>query len=384
MDLEEVLERVRIVCAESAGPLAAEVDREARWPAESLRALQQAGVGALTVPESSGGLGHGLLALVQVCELLGTECPSTALCLGMHCVGSAVIAAKATPDQQQRYLEPIARGEHLTTLALSEPGTGIHFYFPETKLAPGEEGGFRVSGSKAFVTNGGHADSYVVSAVAAKPARLPHGFSCVVVSNDAERLSWGPAWNGIGMRGNASREMRLRGVRLDSSDLLGQLGDQLWYVFRVITPCFLAAMTGTYLGVASAAFEQVRRHLSKRPYAHNGSEAAHSPVVQHRVGHLWAKVERTRQLAYHAARIGDRGDGEALELLFSAKAEAAECAVTVANDALTLCGGMGYRAGGPLERCLRDARAAHVMSPTTDLLRIWSGRALLGLPILGD
>jgi len=102
------------VCSEITGPQAAEVDRDARWPVESLRALQKAGIAGLTVPEASGGLGHGLLALVQVCELLGRECVSTALCLGMHCVGAAVIAAKATPDQREHYLEPIAGGSRET------------------------------------------------------------------------------------------------------------------------------------------------------------------------------------------------------------------------------------------------------------------------------
>jgi alkylation response protein AidB-like acyl-CoA dehydrogenase len=383
-DLSEVLHRVRVVCSEITGPRAAEIDRDARWPVESLRALQRAGIGGLTVPEASGGQGHGLLALVQVCELLGRECPSTALCLGMHCVGAAVIAAKATTDHQARYLEPIARGEHLTTLALSEPGSGIHFYFPQVELVPEAEEDFRVTGTKAFVTNGSQADSYVVSTVASEPFSAPHHFSCVVVSNGAEGLSWGGPWIGMGMRGNSSREMKLRGVRLAPTDVLGKQGDQIWYVFRVITPYFLAAMTGTYLGAASVALDRARTHIKKREYSHSGSSPAQSPVIQHRLGTLWANVERTRRLAYHAARTGDADGDEALELLFSAKAEVAECAVTAMTEALMLCGGDTYRAGGPLERGLRDVQAAHLMSPSTDLLRTWTGRALLGLPILGE
>jgi alkylation response protein AidB-like acyl-CoA dehydrogenase len=302
----------------------------------------------------------------------------------MHCVGAAVIAEKATPDQQEQYVEPIARGDHLTTLALSEPGTGIHFYFPQATLAPEAGGYLRVTGTKAFVTNGSHADSYVVSTVAAEPVAVPHHFSCVVVSNDAEGVAWGAPWRGMGMRGNSSRQMKLQGVRLAPTDLLGREGDQLWYVFHVITPYFLAAMTGTYLGAASAALDQARSHLTERVYSHSGSSPAQSPVIQHRLGTLWANVERTRRLAYHAARCGDAGGGEALELLLSAKAEVAECAVTVVNETLTLCGGEGYTVDGPLERGLRDVRAAHVMSPSTDLLRTWTGRMLLGLPILGD
>jgi alkylation response protein AidB-like acyl-CoA dehydrogenase len=174
----------------------------------------------------------------------------------MHCVGSAVIAAKATADQQIEYLEPIARGHHITALALSEPGTGIHFWFPQSKLVPEPGGGFRVHGTRAFVTNGSHADSYVVSTTAAEPIATPHHFSCAVVSNDSEGLSWGPPWSGTGMRGNSSCEMKLRGVRLAPAALLGKEGDQLWYMFNVVIPYFLAAMTGTYLGAPRSPAEK--------------------------------------------------------------------------------------------------------------------------------
>jgi alkylation response protein AidB-like acyl-CoA dehydrogenase len=99
---------------------------------------------------------------VAIAETIGRESGSTALCYAMHCVGTAVLGAKATEYQKQQYLEPIARGEHITTLALSEPGTGIHFYIPQSRLtAQGDE--YRMDGTKSFITNGGHCDSYVVS-----------------------------------------------------------------------------------------------------------------------------------------------------------------------------------------------------------------------------
>ncbi|WP_231082431.1 acyl-CoA dehydrogenase family protein, partial [Staphylococcus aureus] len=82
----------------------------------------------LVFPAECGGLGQGLFALARICEELGKSYASVGLCYGMHCVGTAVIAAKATPWQKEHYLEPIAAGRHITTLALSEPGTGAHFY----------------------------------------------------------------------------------------------------------------------------------------------------------------------------------------------------------------------------------------------------------------
>ncbi|MFN2606984.1 MAG: acyl-CoA dehydrogenase family protein [Acidimicrobiales bacterium] len=383
LTLEKVLDRARHVARDVAGPNAPDVDRNWRWPQEAMQALADAGLGGLVVSEEFGGLGHGLAAMVRVGEILGRECPSTALCFGMHCVGSAVIGAKATPEQAEVFLDPIARGQHVTTLALSEPGSGSNFWLPDTVLGRTDTG-FLVSGRKTFVTSGGHADSYVVSTVAADPSAPPGEFSCVVVPGDARGLSWGEPWRGIGMRGNSSQSLPLRDVALPAHALLGEEGEQMWYVFNVIAPFFLSAMAGTYLGIAVGALDDARLHLLERRYSHDGSRLAQQPVLQHRLGVMWATVERTRQLLYHAAELGDSGSPMAVPALCSAKAEVADCVVGVVNEAMTIAGGIGYREGATLDRRLRDARAAHVMAPTTEVLRIWVGRALLGENLLGD
>ena len=380
----QILDRSREIAGSVLARHAEAVDREGRWPAESLRALLDAGLGGLTAPISAGGSGFGMAMLGRVCELLGRECASSAICFGMHCVATAVIAAKATPEQSSRYLEPIARGDHLTTLALSEPGTGSHFYLPETQLQlRGDE--LAVTGVKSFVTSGGHADSYVISTTT--PSREHEGlgvFSCAILPNAAPGLSWQGEWNGLGMRGNSSIQLRLDGVRIGRSQLLGQPGDETWYVFNVVAPFFLMAMAGTYLGVSAAAFEEVRRHLAEREQSHTARNLSAVGILQHRLGVLYGAVERTRQLVRLAGERGDAGAPDALALLCSAKAEVADCATLVTNEALTLLGGKGFAANGRAARLLRDARAAHVMSPTTDLLRTWAGRALLDLPLLGD
>ncbi len=364
-------------------PAAESIDKNATWPEAGIRALQKAGIGGLTVPSELGGLGQGSFGVAQVCEILGQECASTAMCFGMHCVGSAVLSAKATHDQSARYLKPIIEGKHLTTLSLSETGTGSHFYVPHTQLEAVSADMYRVTGEKTFVTNGGYADSYVISTVAADP-EAPFGqFTCIVLDNNAEGIKWGRPWDGLGMRGNSSRALKLEQVMVPRNDLLGEEGDQIWYVFQVVTPYFLMAMSGTYLGIASSALEIARNHLIKRHYSESGSNLAQVEVLQHRLGTLWGMLERTRRLAYHAATSFDAGDPDALPAVFTTKAEVAECAVTMVNEVMTMTGGMAYREGSKLHQLLRDARAAHVMAPTTDMLRIWTGRTLLGQPILG-
>lgn len=378
--LRDLRAQLQEITAREIAPKAAETDATATWPAHALAALQREGLAGLQVPEAYGGKGQGLLALALATETVAQGCPSAAMCFGMHCVGTAVIAAKATRDQAQRYLEPIAAGRHITTLALSESGTGAHFYLPQTRLTRTDDG-FLVDGEKQFVTNGGHADSYVVSTLASEATEAGE-FSCLMVDRDAAGSQWLDPWHGVGMRGNSSRGLRLDGVRVPRGNLLGEEGDQVWYAFEVVAPYFLTAMAGCYLGIAQAAFDLTLAHVRGRRYAHSGEGLADVVPVQHMLAEMWTDIAKTRALVYRAAYLGDTGDAEALLALLAAKADVGDTAVKVTNEAMTVCGGMGYRENGALARLLRDARAAHVMTPTTLLTRGWLGRALLGLPLV--
>lgn len=347
-----------------------------------MRALAAAGLMGLNAPVSAGGHGLGLEALVSVTRVLAREHPSAALCYAMHCVGTAVIAAKATAAQHARFLVPIAAGDHMTTLALSEPGTGAHFYFPQTQIQPDGDG-YLVDGVKSFITNGGHADSYVLSTAAADEHASGEGvFSAVLVEAGADGLEWQDEWRGFGMRSNSSRGVRLDRVRICRDQLLGEEGDQLWYVFEVVTPYFLAAMAGTYLGIAEGAVDIAAEHLGGRRHSHTGELLGAHPTLSAELGSMWIELEGARQLVLSAARRGDAAAADGLPGILACKAAATRAAVDLTNRAMTLVGGIGYRENSRLARLLRDARAGDVMAPTTHVLQTWLGRALLGMPLL--
>lgn len=379
--LHPLVQAARRVATEVIAPAAERLDAEAAWPRAEMRALADAGLLGLHVPQELGGHGLGLAALVAISREIARESASAALCYAMHCVGTAVLAAKATKYHRERYLRPIARGEHITTLALSEPGTGSHFYIPEARLDHTDDG-FLLDGTKTFITNGGEADSYVMSTADIESGAREGMFSLVVVDGDSSGLEWQEGWRGFGMRSNSSRTVVLRGVPVPRENLLGSEGDQLWYVFEVVAPYFLMAMAGTYLGVAEAAVELARDHVGSRRHTHTGELLGHDPVIAHRLGRLWVALEGTRRSVEAAGQAGDDGEEEALTAIMAAKVAASDAAVQLTNDAMTLAGGRAYGANSKLARLLRDARASHVMAPTTDVLLTWIGRALLGLPLL--
>jgi alkylation response protein AidB-like acyl-CoA dehydrogenase len=383
-ETSKVLETVEEISRTIIAKNAINTDKYAQWPEAGIRALLAAGLGGLTVPLEYGGLGHGTETLAKICEIIGQYCPSTSICYGMHCVGSAVIASKVTKYQQEHYLTPICEGRHITSLSLSESASGSHFYLPETKMNKDSDGNYVINGSKSFATNGGRADSYVVSVVTEETNQPLGRFNCIMIQGDSAGVEWGPEWTGLGMRGNSSRNLLLDNVVISSEDILGNVGDHIWYIFNVITPYFLTAITGAYLGLARAALEEIKSHLIQREYSFTENNLASSSVIQHQMGVLWAKYARTRALIYYSTQCYDKGLDSAQIDLFSSKAEVAEIVIDIVNDGMTLCGGSAYRENSSLNRMLRDARAAHIMSPTTDMLRIWIGRSILEQPLLTE
>ena len=357
------------------------VDQEGRWPEKGLRALADAGLMGLHLPSRLGGQEQGLLALAVITEELGKSCSSTAMCFGMHNVAAKVLATKATPYHEEQFLRPIAEGRHISSLALSEPGTGAQFFLPRTRFAA-EGDQMVLNGQKSFVTSGGHADSYVMSAVPPGLEFDPGTFTCFAVEGSTPGLEWLQDWDGFGMRGNSSRGVRMQNVKIPARNILGSEGDQIWYVFEVVAPYFIIAMSAVYLGIAQSALDHVISHLKERSHEHTGETLSKIPALGHQVAEMWTSIQRTRQLVHHAARLGDAGAAETPLALFAAKIDVAEMVTSATQQALMLSGGRGYAKSSAVTRLMRDGQASHVMAPTTQLLKTWLGRSVLGLPLL--
>jgi isovaleryl-CoA dehydrogenase len=367
-----LVECVRELARERIAPLAAAVDRDRSFPDASIRALAELGALGLLVPEQFGGEGGGLAELVGACEAVGGACASSGMVFLMHSVTAATIAVGGG-ERAAEYLEAMATGRKVGTLAFSERGTGAHFYAPEL-AAELEDGGVRIRGRKSFVTSGGRADVYLVLV----RSTAGDGLDCYAVEG-GQGVRFEGEWDGLGMAGNSSVAGEFDCL-VDVAARIGGAGEGQGLVFTAVAPFFLAGLAAVNVGIAGAALAASVEHASKPRYADGGS-LAEIQSIQHALANMDISTRAARLVVQEAARLGDSGDAGALVALMEAKVIATEAAVSVTQTALEVCGGQGYTRALPVERHLRDARAGAVMAPTNGVLRNWTGKALAGLPV---
>ncbi|HTR47126.1 MAG TPA: acyl-CoA dehydrogenase family protein [Verrucomicrobiae bacterium] len=361
-------------------PAADQIDQTRRFPRENLTALGKAGVLGLMVPAQYGGAGAGLAEMSRVIETQAQACASTAMVTLMHFCATSVISAKGGDALKRKVLPAIARGEHIGTLAFSEAGSGGHFYAPISQIR--QEGAQkRLSASKSFVTSAGEADSYVVSARRAGAAG-PTETSLYVVPNSASGFVAQGRFEGLGLAGNASAPMVLADVTLDDDARLGPDGSGFQSMLEVVLPHFQVGVASVSLGIASAAFQTIAARVGARKYEHAGGAALASiPRVQFLVAEMALELNAARAYLAETVRKALAGDPAAMLDVLGVKAKAAEAGLNVVSRAMTLGGGWAFGRRGGLERNFRDAQAAAVMAPATDILKDFMGKACLGLPL---
>src|ERR1700723_4540262 len=186
------------------------IDQSRQFPRENLAALGKSGVLGLLVPRQFGGAGAGLGEMSQVIDTQAQNCASTAMVTLMHFCATAVIVTKASDEVRQQLLPAIARGDHLSTLAFSEAGSGGHFYAPVSEVR--QSGSQKtLSAQKSFVTSAGEADSYVVSARKAGAAGRTES-NLYLISKGASGLAAQGRFEGLGLAGDASGPLTLTHV----------------------------------------------------------------------------------------------------------------------------------------------------------------------------
>jgi alkylation response protein AidB-like acyl-CoA dehydrogenase len=296
----------------------------------------------------------------------------------MHVCGTQVMAAVEWPRRDEA-LRAVAAGQHLSTLAFSEKGSRSHFWAPVSQ-ARAEGDTHRLSAEKSWVTSAGHADGYIVSTRSAGRSE-PLASTLYFVPRDAPGLSCAGAWNGMGMRGNASAPMRLDNVSVPAVHRLSPEGEGFTVMLNSVLPWFQLGCTAVAVGLARAATEATRQHLLGSTFEHLGQPLAALMNLRARLAQMQIATDSQQAFLDRAAGLLAEPTAATLLAVLESKAAAAEAALQVTDLAMRTCGGAAFSRHLSVERHFRDARAIAVMAPTTDVLYDFIARSLLGMPL---
>jgi alkylation response protein AidB-like acyl-CoA dehydrogenase len=369
------LQSVEQVIADVVAPRAVEVDQNGAFPRPALDALGAAGLLGLISSTQVGGLGQAHRAATLVVERLGRECASTAMVVCMHYAATAVIEAHGPRDIR----EAIAAGRHLTTLAFSEAGSRSHFWAP-TSTATTSNGHVQLDAQKSWATAAGQVDSYVWSS---RPLVAEGASTLWLVPGNTAGLRIPAPFNGLGLRGNHSSPVIAVGVGVPKTAMLGADGAGFDLMMGIVLPYFQLMNAGASVGTMEAATTKAAAHVAGASLQHLGQALADLPTIRAYVARMRIKTDMARTLLLDTIAALEEGREDAMLRVLEVKAAAGESATEVTDLAMRVCGGAAFRKEVGVERHFRDARAATVMAPTTDVLYDFIGKAVCGMPLFG-
>jgi alkylation response protein AidB-like acyl-CoA dehydrogenase len=371
--------RAARIAKEVAAPHAADVDQNGRFPEESVAALASEGLLGLCVSKELGGAGQGLRPFVAVAEELGQVCGSTAMVFVMHVSAQQAIASSTMFTDRDAILREMAKGSHLSTLALSEKGSRSQFWAPVSELIE-RGGGFVVSASKSWVTSANQAHSYVASA--RKPgATSPLESTLFLIRRGKPGVRVPSRWDGLGLRGNDSAPVVLEDAPVGAGDLLTAQGGGADAMLQVVLPWFCVGSAAMANGICRAAVSATAAHLQQTGFQHTGSSLRDLPNLRARLAEMAARTAQARALLGHALAELARPTPETPLFVLLTRLASLQASVDVTDLAMKACGGAAFSREGGIERLFRDARAGWVMAPTVDHLQDFVGKSLTGLPL---
>jgi len=364
------------VIEDVVAPNATVTDVTAEFPRTNIAALGAAGILGVCSAADVGGGGEGPRAAAEIVEGLATACASTAMVVTMHFAATAALEAHGPEAVRSE----IAAGNHLSTLAFSEAGSRSHFWAPvSTATAAGDA--VRLDAAKSWVTSAGEADSYVWSS---RPVAADGPMTLWYVPADSPGLSIAGGFDGLGLRGNGSFPVRADGVTVPVADRLGDDGAGLDVALGAVLPWFLLCSASMSLGLMRAVIAETVAHVTATRFEHLDQSLAQQVTTRADVARMQILADSTQAVINDALTAIETAREDAMLRVLEVKAVAGEASIAVTDLAMKVCGGAAFRRELGVERRFRDARAARVMAPTTDALHDFVGRAITGLPLLGD
>jgi alkylation response protein AidB-like acyl-CoA dehydrogenase len=374
--------KAREIASRVLAPSAGQNDKAGRFSTEAVVSLGESGLFGLLLPAGFGGSGLGPRTFAVVTATLAEADASVAMVYLMHILGTTTLSA-ARPSAAQALapiLQEIGAGRHLSTLAFSEAGSRSHFWAPISRAHRNGDG-VRISAKKSWVTSAGHAQSYVVSALAPEGAG-PTDSTLYLLAADTPGLSVAGPWDGLGLRANASAPITLDDCEVASSLQLTDDGAGFPAMLNVVLPLFSLGTAAVALGLCRAAVAGTTSHLKNAKFEHLGQSLGESlPTLRAQLATMQIDTDglsaRIDDLIEHLEKPRETTTLRVLET----KAAAGDVAISVTSAAMRVCGGAAFSKHLSIERLFRDAHAGAVMAPTGDVLREFIGKSLLGMPL---
>ncbi len=376
-DEERLLrDTVREFAARELAPGAAERDDQERYDRRLFAALAQLGLTGAPFAESIGGGGLSYRAWTLVMEELGAVDMAMAVSLSVHVLAQSPLARWGTAEQHERWLAPMLRGERMGAFALTEPEAGSDaaaIRLHATRLGPADTPrGYRLEGTKIWISNAPEADHYLVFATL-DPAAGPAAISAFLVAKGTPGFVFGRKERKLGIRANPASELIFRGVEVPTAQRLGREGEGYRIALSSLGEGRIS-IAAACTGLARAALEAAARYCAERR-AFGGPLTAQQGV-RFMLAEMSQRVAAARALTRAAAEAKDRGEPIA-EASSLAKWTASDAAMSVASDAVQLFGAAGYSRENPVERYLRDAKGAQIYEGTNQVHRLIVAEQLL-------
>lgn len=358
--------------AEHIAPYALDWDEAGTIPKALWPKLAELGLGGVYVSEDHGGSGLSRLDATLVFEALAMACPSVGSLLSIHNMCAGMIDKFGSAEMKARLLPDLCNMTRLASYCLTEPGAGSDAAALKTRAAATPEG-WRLTGTKAFISGGGYSDLYIVMARSGGDG--PKGISAFVVENGAEGLSFGGLEKKMGWRAQPTRQVQLDECQIPPENLLGAEGKGFAYAMAGLDGGRLN-IAASALGGAQAALTKTLTYMADRRAF--GQRLDQFQALQFRLAEAEIKLQSARTFLRQAAWMLDRSDPQATKFCAMAKVMVTDAAFEVANDCLQLHGGYGYLADYGIEKIVRDLRVHQILEGTNEIMRLIVARSLIG------
>jgi alkylation response protein AidB-like acyl-CoA dehydrogenase len=369
---------VRDFMVTEVAPVVEEHERERKFPTEIVQRIGELGWLGIPIPEDEGGAGLDTLAYAIAVEEIGRVWGSLGLIVAAHTsLGCGPLHLAGTPEQKSTFLVPMASGKALGAYGLTEPGAGSDAGGTRTTAKrDGDE--WVLDGAKRFITNAGHASTYVVTARTGTTDRGDAAISAFIVPADTPGFSVGRLEDKLGLHASATGELRFEGARIPAANLLGDEGEG----FRM----FLKILDGGRISIGALAVGLAQAALDASiPYAQTREQFGR-PIgtfqgLAFMVADMATEIDAARSFVWKAAWLKDQGRDFRL-VAAEAKLFASEVSARATNAAIQIHGGYGYTTDYPVERFMRDAKLTEIGEGTSQVQRLVIARKILGLRVV--